>query len=192
MRAEKYYHKFFQEFMSSIVIFICILRACTLYLETQSELNAISSGFQIRGKTSLQIENYTFPFQIQLITILPCISPLYIPIFLLFVSVSLLLQGKQILANCNMINPFLPKAEDVFAIVKFDFYQHWGREREIKCKYAFSELKHQCIQKNNSNLIVMVTVWFIFNGFNHKIALRLTHCFYMKTKYYPNKMNIKH
>ena len=119
-------------------------------------------------------------------------SSLYIPIFLLFVSVSLLLQGKQILANCNMINPFLPKAEDVFAIVKFDFYQHWGREREMKCKYVFSELKYQCIYKNNSSLIVMVTVWFIFNGFNHKIALRLIHCFYMKTKYYPNKMNIKH
>jgi len=45
MRAEKYYRKFFQEFMSSIVIFICILHACTLYLETQNELNVISSGF---------------------------------------------------------------------------------------------------------------------------------------------------
>ena len=86
----------------------------------------------------------------------------------------------------NMINPFLPKAEDVFAIVKFDFYQHWGREREMKCKYVFSELKYQCIYKNNSSLIVMVTVWFIFNGFNHKIALRLIHCFYMKKK---KKMN---
>lgn len=83
-----------------------------------------------------------------------------------------------------MINPFLPKAEDVFAIVKPGFYQHWGRGGEMKCKYVFSELEHQCVYNDDSNLIVMLAVCFIFNGFKHKIALKLIHCFYIKTKYH--------
>lgn len=86
---------------------------------------------------------------------------------------SLLFQDKQVLADYNMINPFLPKAHNVFAIVKPGFYQHWGRVREMKCKYVFSDLEYQCIYNNGSNLTVMVTVCLIFNGFNHKIALNL-------------------
>lgn len=105
---------------------------------------------------------------------------------------SLLLHEKQVLASCNMINPFLPKAEDVFAIVKLGFYQLWGRGGEMKCKNVFSVLEYQCIYSDDSNLIVMVTVCFLFNGFDHKIALKLIHCFYTKTKYYTNKMNIRH
>lgn len=105
---------------------------------------------------------------------------------------SLLLHEKQVLASCHMINPFLPKAEDVFAIVKLGFYQLWGRGGEMKCKNVFSVLEYQRIYSDYSNLIVMVTVCFLFNGFDHKIALKLIHCFYTKTKYYTNKMNIRH
>lgn len=61
----------------------------------------------------------------------------------------------------------------------------------MKCKYVFSELEYQCVYNDDSNLIVMLTVCFIFNGFNHKIALKLIHCIYMNTKYYINKMDIE-
>lgn len=71
---------------------------------------------------------------------------------------SLLLHEKQVPASCNMINPFLPKAEDDFAIVKPGFYQFWGRGGEMKCKNEFSVLEYQCIYSDDSNLIVMVTV----------------------------------
>lgn len=53
--------------------------------------------------------NYTFSFSI--------------PVFLLFVSTSLLFHEKQEQANCNKINLFQLKAEDVFAIGKLRFYQ---------------------------------------------------------------------
>ena len=56
-----------------------------------------------------------------------------------------------------MINPFLPKAEDILAIVKPAFYQHQGRGGEMKCKYVFLEPEYQCVYNDESNLIVIVT-----------------------------------
>lgn len=54
----------------------------------------------------------------------------------------------------------------------------------------FSE--RSCTFKDGSNLSVMGTGWWLFNGFNSKIALELLIYSNKKTKHHTKKLNIEH